>query len=231
MKILKWMLGLLLAVNLMVLAYTHWGGDLMGEDSISQSQPLLNAEKIKLLNAPVSSPVVTHAIVPTAAPVVTRATTCMEWGEFSGNNLAHAAQALTALNLGNSIARRQVEHDNGYWVYMPPRNSRAEVDRKIKELKDLGVTDYFVVQDSKIWLNTISLGIFKTEDAAQSFLDKLKAKGVRSAVMGKRDGKLRFVVFELNNLNPAMTEKISALQKQFADSELKIVDCAKANAN
>jgi hypothetical protein len=34
-------------------------------------------------------------------------------------------------------------------------------------------------------------------------------------------------VFDLKNLDPVLTEKISALQKQFPDSELNVISCSK----
>ncbi|MGA8149127.1 MAG: SPOR domain-containing protein [Gallionellaceae bacterium] len=232
---LKWLFALLLAVNLALFAYLQWGGAPMQEGAASQSQPPLNAEKIKLLKAPASSPGATQVIAqPVAAmsavqaastPAGSQQTACMEWGEFSGNELARATQALAALKLGDRLAQHQSEHKDGYWVYLPPQSNHADVDRKIAELKALGITDYFVVQDSKEWLNAISLGIFKTEDAARKFLNNIKAKGAHSAVMGARSSNLKFTVFDLKNLDPGLAEKISALQKQFADSELKVVPC------
>lgn len=234
---LKLLLGLLLAANLAFFAYLQWGGASMEENAASQSQPPLNAEKIKLLNAPASSPGATQVIAQPGAATsavqaastlaVSQATACMEWGEFSGNDLARATQALAALKLGDRLAQHQSEHKDGYWVYLPPQSSRADVDKKIAELKALGIRDYFVVQDSKEWLNAISLGIFKTEDAARKFLGNIKAKGAHSAVMGERSSNLKFTVFDLKNLDPGLTDKISALQKQFAESELKVVPCSR----
>ncbi len=235
MNTLKWILGLLLATNLILLATIQWGADVTGEDGVAQSQSQFNAEKIKLLNAPAALPDTAMKQPVETEPGVSAATAqtsvCMEWGEFSGNDLSRATEALAAMNLGDRIVQHQAEHDAGYWVYMPPLSSRADVDKKIRQLKALGVTDYFVVQDATQWLNAISLGIFKTEDAARLFLDRMKAKGVHSAVMGKRDGTLKFTVFDLKNLDPALTEKMSSLQKQFADSDLKVVPCSSANAN
>lgn len=168
------------------------------------------------------------AVAPVAgAPVGARAGVCMEWGEFSGTDLARATDALAALKLGDRLAQHQSEHNAGYWVYLPPQASHADVEKKVAELKALGITDYFVVNDTKQWLNAISLGIFKTEDAARKFLDNMKAKGVRRAAMGERFSKLRFTVFDLHNLDPASAGKITVLQKQFADSDLKVIPCSR----
>ena len=68
-------------------------------------------------------------------------------------------------------------------------------------------------------------GIFKTEDAAQKFLESLKDKGVKSAVVGERMSKLMFTVFVLKNPDAGTTAKVVELQNEFAGSELKAAAC------
>lgn len=211
---MKGLLGLLLVANLAFFAFMQWGSAWMGEAKGLQAQPPLNAEKIKLMRVPAAPPV--------AAPPMA----CMEWGEFSGSDLARASTALAAMNLGDRLTQRQTEHAGGYWVYMPPQKTHAEVEKKVAELKALGVEEYFVVQDAGQWQNAISLGIFKTGEAARKFLGSLKAQGVKSAVAGERMSKIKFTVFVLKSPDAALTAKMAALQKDFADSELKAAACA-----
>ena len=113
----------------------------------------------------------------------------------------------------------------GYWVYVPPLKSKAETDRKIGELKALGITDFFLVQDSGQWRNAISLGIFRTDEAAQGFLNKLKDRGVRSAVAERRENFLKQIAFMVREPDPAMVARLAALQKEFPGSELKATSC------
>jgi hypothetical protein len=214
---MKWLFGLLLIVNLVFLVSMQWGGTWIGEGGNPQPQPPFNAEKIKLLAA--SLPVATRNNVELAVP------TCMEWGEFSDSNLARASAVLSALNLGNNLTQRQVEHAIGYWVYIPPLKTSAEVGRKVAQLKALGVEEYFVVTDAGKWHNAISLGMFKTAEAAHKFFGNLMAKGVKSAKVGERMSKHTFTVFVLKNPDAALTAKVVALQKDFADSELKAAAC------
>ncbi len=151
---------------------------------------------------------------------------CLEWGDFSGPDLTRATAALSALQLADKLSQRQIERDIGYWVYIPPLRSKAAVNRKIAELKALGVREYFVVQVSGHWLNAISLGIFKTRDAAQNFLQDLHTKGVRTARVGERASKLKATLFMLNGVDAATEFKLTAMQKDFAGSELNKVPCA-----
>lgn len=150
---------------------------------------------------------------------------CLEWGDFSGSDLARATAALSGLQLAGKISKRQIERDIGYWVYIPPLKDKAAVNRKIGELKKLGVKEYFVVQISGQWMNAISLGVFKTRDAAQNFLHDLHTKGVHSAKVGERASKLKATIFILNKVDAGTEAKLKAMQKDFAGSELTNVPC------
>ncbi len=129
------------------------------------------------------------------------------------------------LQLGDKLSQREVTHATGFWVYIAPLKDRAAVNGKLAQLKARGVTDYFVVQDAGPWLNAISLGVFKTRESAQNFLDGLRSKDIRTAQLGEKLSKNRAVVFMINGLDAPMSDKLTALQKDFATIELKRVPC------
>lgn len=244
---MKWLFGLLLLANLVFFAFMQWGAPWLDDNRNIQPQAALNAEKIRLqiassvaaavASAPVSAPMPQSSVAPVAAPVralpapaaqssvAVPAAVCLEWGEFSGNDFTRASTALAALHLGDKLGQRQTEHVSGYWVYIPPLKNRAEADRKVGQLKARKVQEYFIIKEQGRWQNAISLGIFKTEDAAQKFLASLVAKGVVSARVGERMSKLTFTVFELKNLDAGVAGRVSALQKDFSGSEVKTVAC------
>jgi hypothetical protein len=116
----------------------------------------------------------------------------------------------------------------GYWVHVPPLKTKAEVDRKARELRDLGVTEFFVVQDAGQWRNAISLGIFRTDEAAQTFLAKLKQQGVRSAIAARRENFLKQVAFYVREPDEATVARVTALQQEFPGSEVKAGPCPEA---
>ena len=248
----KWIVGLLLLANLALFGWMRWGSMLTVDADAVTAQAPLNADKIKLLalqsvpasaptpavsggpltlspvaSAPVvaaSAPAVSAAVA-AAPPVAPKAANCAEWGEFSGDDLLRAEQALAALKLGDKLSQRSVEQDHGYWVYLPPMKKRAQIEKKIAQLKERGVKDYFVVQEKGRWLNAISLGVFKTEEAAQKYLAALQTQDVRSAKLGERKSKLKFTVFVMKGLDAGIVDKLNALQKGFPDSELKVSAC------
>ena len=226
---------LLILANLAYFAYSRVA--LEGAGSGNQvSQLQINPDRIKLLKAaggalPETPPAAAKSIPPAApkpAPAVPAA--CLEWGIFAGPNVARAEGALAQLELPAGQVERVVTDAGGYWVHIPPLKTKAEVDRKARELRDLGVTEFLVVQDAGQWRNAISLGIFRTDEAAQTFLARLKQQGVRSAIAARRENFLKQVAFHVREPDEATVAQVTALQQEFPGSEVKAVPCPTAAA-
>jgi hypothetical protein len=220
----------------------QWGGALTTDVDLVGVPAPLNMDKIRLVSdvSPTSSVAFAMSAVssantstfapasilsPELASIPMQNKQCLEWGEFSGRALADVQTGLATLKLGDKLSQHIVEHTGGFWVFIPPLKNHAEVQRKIEQLKNFGINDYFVVQEEGTWQNTISLGVFRTEEAARKFHASLREKNVRSAKVGERMSKLKFTVFTFKDLDAAAIEQIKALQKGFPDSELKSVDC------
>jgi hypothetical protein len=246
---LKWIFGLLVLVNVVFFAMMQWGGALTEDANNPSVQAELNADKIKLLpleaiSSPVSAvaiaasavpqaesqpvvatsaPAIVPPVVPTPAPPVKLS--CMEWGEFSAADLKRVEAALAPLKLGERLKPHVVEHTSAYWVYIAPLKNHAKVEQKVAQLKKMGVDDYFVVQESGHWQNAISLGVFRTEEAAKKQLAKLKELGVKNAKLGERASKLKYTALTLSRLDNVQATQIETLHKDFAESELKQAPC------
>jgi hypothetical protein len=243
---------LLLLANVIIFALIQQGWVWRAEELLAghpngpvvQAQPGLHEEKIRLLDdTPVATLPSPAAIPPPAklelssnlqlslnvsAPAATgaNAQTCLEWGDFSGADLKLATAALSGLQLGNKLDKRQVDQVIRYWVYIPPLKNKAAVQHKVAQLKARGIEEYFIVPDTDPWRNAISLGVFKTQEAAQNFLDVLRTKDVRTARVGARVGKQKATIFILNGVSPATEARLTSLKKDFPGSELKKVPCA-----
>ncbi|MDP1717272.1 MAG: SPOR domain-containing protein [Burkholderiales bacterium] len=198
----------------------------------SQSALLqINPEKIRIIRASGgAAPAITKPAAPAAAAPGTAPAACLEWGYFAGPEVARADAAIGRLELPQALVQRVVADVGGYWVYIPPQKTKAEADRKIRELKALGVTDFFAVQEQNQWRHAISLGIFKSEDAAKGFLAALGAKGVRSAIVERRENFLKQMAYFVREPNPAMVARLAELQREFSGSEVKAVACPPAGA-
>ena len=237
--------GVVLLINLLLLAFLRWGGSLT-HDSASLSPPL-HPDQIKLLGfspPPPPSPVLPASApsadlsaasepasatppesMATAAHDSPESAACMEWGEFSGADLASAKERLATLKLGSRLRKHEIEHPIGYWVYIPPVKDRSQVDSKIAQLNKLGIHEFFIVNEKGKWQNAISLNVFKTKEMAQKFLTHLKSVGVHSAVLGERQTRLKFTVFSLNNPSASLVAKLNNWQKDYTGIELKPVPC------
>lgn len=165
------------------------------------------------------------AAVPPQPAAIAVPTSCAEWGVFAGAEVARADAALAALGLPAGTTQRRVMEVDGYWVHMAPLKTKGEIDRKVGELKALGVTEFFVVTDAGPWRNAVSLGLFKNEDAAKSELERLRARGVRSAMITRRERFLKQVVFVVSDPAAATIARLTELQKDFPAAEIKTGSC------
>jgi len=157
--------------------------------------------------------------IPPDSPVAA----CQEWGAFAVADVARAELALGPLALGERLAQRRTDESAGWWVFIPPQGNRAGAQKKATELKSLGIDDYFMVQDEGPTRWALSLGVFRTEDAAKGRLDALKAKGVRSAQVGARDTPVQRVWFQVRSVNAAQQGMLRELTAGFPGTEIR--DC------
>jgi hypothetical protein len=146
---------------------------------------------------------------------------CVELGGFNPAEVAKAGQALEAFALGPRLSQRRVDEVAGFWVFLPPQANRQGANRKVAELKKLGIDEFFVVQDDPSFRFAISLGVFKSEEAARSRLQELRAKGVRTARVGARETQVPKVFFTVRDVPEPVVGKLNELRQAFPGAELK----------
>ena len=114
-------------------------------------------------------------------PVVatTPASSCFEWSALSEAQADALSRRLR--RTGADPERRRIDTPNSWWVRIPPQGSRTQAERRVDELRALGVKDLFIVQDVGPTQHAISLGVFKTESRARVLLNQLRNQGVRNA--------------------------------------------------
>ncbi len=114
---------------------------------------------------------------------------CLAWENLSSVE-ADSLSALLATQFPDfKLIRRQAGGEaNGWWVYIAALPGKAMVEKKTSELRQFGVTDYFVIPDGPNRF-AISLGVFTSEKRGQERLAEVKEKGVRSARLAPRPGK------------------------------------------
>jgi hypothetical protein len=204
----------LLIANITLVAYEKFDLRTNPADIKQEMSP----EKIKLLTQEELS----NRTKP-AAPPAPPAAMCIEWGSFIDSDLARAEHLLAPLQLTDRTKKRSREVLVGYWVNIPPLKNKSEAEKKAKELDKFGVTDYFIIQDNSDSNNAISLGVFKTEEAATNYLNQLKGKGVRSARIGTRNQTQTTLIIE--DTIPTLSPRLMELQKEIPVGEMKTIEC------
>lgn len=183
----------------------------------------VNRDKIRIISPGGKSPA-----APTDASggaVVVAEVPCIEWSAVAGPAVARADAAIAALNLPAPRTQRMVLDVGGYWVYLPPAKSKGELERNLAVLGSAGITDYFVVQESAAWRHAVSLGIFKSEEAAANFAQTLKAQGVTAAVVGRRENFLKQVAYFVREPDAATVARLADLQREFPGTQIKAEAC------
>lgn len=221
---MKWIFAILLGINILFFTVMNLGGN-RDREALRGHEPV-KAENIKLLAEPPkkTDPVLVLSSIPDKPEL------CLEWGLFSGDDLRRAEQALETLKLGSKLAQYKTVKPDGYWVYITPRRTLQEAQKKEEELKKLGVPESFIIRESSKWQYAISLGIFATEEAALKFLDQLREKGVKSAVSGPRNQATDAASFQIKDTSETITAAVTKLKLDFPGSELKAVECRKPEA-
>ncbi len=155
---------------------------------------------------------------PEVAPPV-----CLAW-EHLALAQADKINAVVSGKFADFKVERQLAagESNGWWVFVPPLPGKPEAEKKASELRQLGVDDYFIVQEGPNRF-AISLGIFSSEKGAQERLGELKAQGVRSAKVMPRPGKDGTVSLKATGPAASRAALLEAVGK--AVPKLGVQDC------
>lgn len=173
-----------------------------------------NSEQLKLISADVAN---------SSRPQASQSWSCLEWGLFSLSESNKVEIRLKLLSFGTRQSRQAAQESMSTIVYIPSLGSKAAAEKKIEELRNLGVTDFVIIQEpssSLLW--GISLGVFKSEEAAKQLLARLISNGVRSAKLGTRKvgkNKFNFVFNDVTSWEKASLEK---LKLDFPAQELRV---------
>jgi hypothetical protein len=220
---------LLLAAGLGFFAWAHF---LAAPDPAIDPQPLaqqIEPEKLRVVPENELARTLPPAAAkpkpgPAPAPPEPAPLACLEWGSFSPADAVRAEQRLEPLALGARLAQHRGEETAGWWVFIPPQPNRGAAQRKAAELKKLGVDDYFVVQEEGRQRWALSLGIFRAEEAAKARLEALRAKGVKSAVVGQRETRVPKVWFQVRTVEQALHARLQEIAREFDGATLH--ECA-----
>jgi len=221
-----------LLVVLANLGFFAWANFFSESDTQSDPRPVarqIAPEKLRVLPPapPGRPPAAAKAATETSASQPAPAKACLEVGAFTAADVARAGEALAALSLGTRLSQRQVDDAASWWVFIPPRGTKQDAQKKAEELKRLGIDEYFILQDEGPLRYALSLGVFKTETAANNRLEALRAKGVKTAQIGPRETTLQKTWFQVRAVDEPQAAKLREIAQAFTGSEVR--DCAPAS--
>ncbi|MGS0740377.1 SPOR domain-containing protein [Glaciimonas sp. GG7] len=188
----------------------------------------LQADKIKLVPAidpdahPAAAESAPTETAPAAAPVTISA--CTEIGNFSAGEARRFASQWSELAPTVPIGRREIKEIGSYRVYLPSLGSKEAADKKIEELRGLGIKDFFVITDAPNIRYGISLGILKTEEAAQTQVAMLGKKGLVGTRIEPRNATMGKVAFQLRDLNTQSKAAFDKIVANFTGKEITRCD-------
>ena len=204
---------LLLLANLALFALTRLdshGGE--PQRIVEQLQP----DKIKLL-----SPQEVAALGP--AKTASLSDVCVEWGPLSESERARAMSEIAPLGVNALVSTRRIETE-GFPVVLGGFPSRPAADRRLGELRARGIADLGIV-DQGGGIFGVSLGSFRSEQAANGRADALAQAGVIGARVGpRRSGVIQSALVFRDPPQPALA-RLRELLPTYAGTEIKVGGC------
>lgn len=196
----------------------------------------INADKIKLISAdaatavpaapPEPEPPVLEPVLAAAASKAREALSCTEVGNFEAAEAKRFEARLASLSLGDKLSRRAVQDVARHMVYIPPQGDKDGAEKKANELRRLGIKDFYVIQDAGDLHWGISLGVFKTEEAARAYLTTLSQKGVRTARLGVHSVTSNKVAFRVRALDADKKSALDRIKAEFPMQEMRTCEPA-----
>ena len=136
---------------------------------------------------------------------------------------ARAQASFAAMNLGSRVSSRSAEEFSRFAVTLPPQKDKRAADTLVASLKKAGVKDVSALGD-----NTVSLGLFSSEEAAQKVVADLRAKAqilVKDVQVTPRNPQTKETLFTVREPDTNMVARLTLMQREFEGSNLRAVAC------
>jgi len=225
--VLKFFFWALLCINAILFAF---GQGVLGTYKPTEHEPerirnQLATDKLQLLTAAQAARVAApEPAAPDAAPdaPAKRALLVCDFGNFDAGEARRFETLVAPLKLGERQSQETVtvQEVSKHMVMIPPLGSKEAADRKAAQLKEQGVSNYFIMNESGPTKWAISLGVFRSEAAAQTLLAALKKQGVTGAKIVARTSPTSRVVFHFRDVDQELKSTLDAAGAKFEDLEL-----------
>jgi hypothetical protein len=149
-----------------------------------------------------------------------RAGPCIELGPIPASDAPRAEEAVAGLASGLKVVQRPADESSRWWVYIPPLATRQAAIQRVAELKRQGIEDS-ALADEPAWRNAISLGVFRSEDAANNRAESLRKRGVTGVQVAPREGAGARVYVQLWDAPGAVRLRFADLKDGFPGSDVR----------
>jgi hypothetical protein len=230
--LLKFVFWALLAANAALFAYAqgYLGKTGGGEREPQRLKNQLATERMVMLTAAearaaaaIATPKAEEAPAQAPAPAPAETIACTQAGAFAAGDARRFETRIARLDLGARVTRTTVpfQEVTSHLVYLPPRGGKEGADRRVAELKEKGVQNFFVMQGESPLKWAVSLGVFKTEAAAQSLVAALGKQGVRGARVLPRGPQGTRAAWQFRDLTPDERKSVAGIADDFAGVQLR----------
>jgi hypothetical protein len=223
--VLKLIFWSLLSINGLLFAY---GQGYLGNFKGNEREPArlrsqVAPDKLVLLSAASAAAAAAPPAPLEPAPAAPETIACIEIGPFNGADARRFDALLAPLGLGQRKSTVSVPSTeiSSHIVHIPSLGSKENADKKAEELKNMGVSNYFIISDNSPMKWAISLGVFKSENAAKTLLAALNKQGVTSArILGRTSNATR-LNYQLRDLDAGTKAKIEAIVERFPSQDAR----------
>ncbi len=147
---------------------------------------------------------------------ITTTGSCVEVGQFDPSEANLFKQQMTSLSLEkNDIETLPVYEGSAYMVFIAPSANQKEAQEKIDELKRKGVESFYLIKDPGKMKWAVSLGVFKTREAAMNHAAELGKSGIADIQIAPRGTRVEKLSFRLNHLNEEQLRALDPIMKRF----------------
>jgi hypothetical protein len=231
--VLKFVFWALLGANGILLAY---GQGLLGQPAEGAREPArlknqlapermqqLTPTQARLMAASVTPVPPAEAPVPppepAPAPVTQNLVACVQAGPFSTADARRFEARVARLGLASRQSRIEMpfQEVTSRLVYLPPNGGREGAQRRVAELKERGVTNFFIMQnDTSPLRHAISLGVFKSDGAAQKLLADLQRQGVRGVRILPRGPQVTRAGYQYRQIDAAERDRLTGIADNYS---------------
>jgi len=239
--VLKFVFWALLGANGVLLAY---GQGLLGQSLDAAREPArlknqLAPERMQQLTptqarqaaqsaaaapqAEVAAPLPEPAPEPAPAPVPRNLVACVQAGPFSTTDARRFEARVARFGLAARQSRIEIpfQEVTSRLVYLPPNGGREGAQRRVAELKERGVTNFFIMQNDTSPLRyAISLGVFKSDGAAQKLVADLQRQGVRGVRILPRGPQVTRAGYQYRQIDAAERDRLTGIADNYNGVEV-----------